>query len=289
MATSERASEPYITPQPRRTQLIWRARMHRKFRGAIELLTPFIPEDAVCLDIGANHGRFAIELSRMRPRRRVIAFEPLGANLDILSQATRPLRDALRFGRSDPADRHPIEVVGCGLSSEEAEIEIVVPTNKRGPELGSAFLAPESDNDPRLRGTTPLIRETIHTRRLDDVLAEMNIARVGFIKMDVEGHERPALEGGRETLERDAPGIIVEIAPRDADDKSALSFLATLGYRFYDLDMCDRGRWLDNPSKIEGVIRQAPKAHDVLCWRPTDAQPDAPAFGASFSRTQFGA
>lgn len=47
----------------------------------------------------------------------------------------------------------------------------------------------------------------IEARRIDTVVAELALDRVDFIKMDIEGSERHALAGARETLARWSPRI----------------------------------------------------------------------------------
>jgi hypothetical protein len=47
-------------------------------------------------------------------------------------------------------------------------------------------------------------------RRLDDYAFE----NVGFIKIDVEGHEESVLRGGLETLQRNRPTLLIEIEER---------------------------------------------------------------------------
>ncbi|MEV9612698.1 FkbM family methyltransferase, partial [Klebsiella pneumoniae] len=50
----------------------------------------------------------------------------------------------------------------------------------------------------------------VPTVRLDDY----DKRRVGFIKIDVEGHEVAAVEGGLELIARDRPTILVEAEER---------------------------------------------------------------------------
>jgi hypothetical protein len=63
-------------------------------------------------------------------------------------------------------------------------------------------------------------------------------AKIGLIKLDVEGAELPALRGAQRLIERDKPYIIYEEAEdRDRafgyEIKDLRSFLESLGYKIY--------------------------------------------------------
>jgi FkbM family methyltransferase len=50
----------------------------------------------------------------------------------------------------------------------------------------------------------------VRCRRLDDY----GFTEVGFIKIDVEGHEEAVIEGARDTIHRDKPNLLIEIEER---------------------------------------------------------------------------
>jgi hypothetical protein len=69
-------------------------------------------------------------------------------------------------------------------------------------------------------------------------LDSFNLTNVGFVKIDVEGHEEAVLKGGLKTLKRDMPNMMIEIeerhAPGSLDRVSAL--LRSIGYSGFYLD-----------------------------------------------------
>jgi hypothetical protein len=66
----------------------------------------------------------------------------------------------------------------------------------------------------------------------------MKLESVGFIKVDVEGHELAVLLGARKILERDRPAILVEAEERHRPGavQSIRDLLTPLGYHGFMLD-----------------------------------------------------
>lgn len=73
----------------------------------------------------------------------------------------------------------------------------------------------------------------VQTKLLDDY----DLSGVGFIKIDVEGHEFAVLKGAERTLARDRPSLVIEIKeihkPNEWDDIN--QFLGRLNYRGFFL------------------------------------------------------
>ncbi len=57
----------------------------------------------------------------------------------------------------------------------------------------------------------------INTTTIDETKKKLNIEKVDFIKMDIEGSELPALKGGAQTLVKDRPQLAISIY-HSADD-----------------------------------------------------------------------
>jgi hypothetical protein len=79
------------------------------------------------------------------------------------------------------------------------------------------------DDDNRWRA------ERVTLFRLDDIVSE----RVGFVKIDVEGHERDVLEGAARVIASDRPSFLIEIEERHRPGSvgDIVRFMSGHGYR----------------------------------------------------------
>lgn len=179
-------------------------------KGEAELrLVPFLADpQRVSLDVGANKGVYSFVLRRHS--RRVVAFEP------------NPKIRAVLCRWADAR----IEVLPYALSDKPGTAELRIPRGARGysNQRGTLSRARMSDRDGLV---------AVETRALD----ALPLGDIGFIKIDVEGHEREVILGARETLARERPRLLVEIEeyhtrrPIEED----LAFVEGLGFRGYFL------------------------------------------------------
>lgn len=99
------------------------------------------------------------------------------------------------------------------------------------PRYGLSTLEPGN----RLAGHQPsLMREmTVTTCPLD----QFGFANVGFIKIDVEGHEMSVLRGAHDTLQRERPNILIEAQEKHnpGSVERVRQWFAELGYEGYFL------------------------------------------------------
>jgi FkbM family methyltransferase len=157
----------------------WRCLLTSDGEYELRILRRYVPRDRVAIDVGANEGIYAYHLSRYA--RSVVAFEP------------NPRYDrALRFLPRNVTVR--VEA----LSSAPGTLPLHIPASANG----------ELESWATLEATElPLARSIdVPVRRLDD----LELGPVGFIKMDVEGHEMAVLEGADATIRRDRPVLLVE-------------------------------------------------------------------------------
>ncbi|MBK1856508.1 FkbM family methyltransferase [Verrucomicrobiaceae bacterium 5K15] len=76
---------------------------------------------------------------------------------------------------------------------------------------------------------------TIDVSTLDQVVASLRLDRIGFMKVDVEGHELELIEGATSTLKKFKPLILIEIESRHHSFPitEIFSTLENLGYSGY--------------------------------------------------------
>jgi len=180
----------------------------------VEPELPLVPalcrKDAVALDIGANEGFFAHHL--LPHAKSVIAFEPLPQMLARLRQ---------RYAGK-------MVIHGVILSDREGQGELKYPAggymSATIAETNSAALESGRDIETVIAPMT--------------TLDSFSLTNVGFVKIDVEGHEEAVLHGGVETLMREKPNLMIEIEDRHAPGSRARvsTFLHNLGYCGFYLD-----------------------------------------------------
>ena len=81
----------------------------------------------------------------------------------------------------------------------------------------------------------------VKTAKLDDILIDH---KIGFIKIDVEGHEKNVLNGSKNLIKKYKPNLLIEIEERHSKEKveDTISFINNLGYKSY---FCSKSDLLD--------------------------------------------
>ena len=167
-----------------------------------------IPTDGVVWDVGANVGFYSLLASRKA--RKVIAIEPLPANLEYLH-------------------RH---IALNGLESR-VEVHEVAATNYDGE--GKFRPIPGNRSEGALK---PYGTMRVRTARLDRLTNELP----DVIKIDVEGNELEVLQGAIEVLRRKTGTVFVSRHSADLDCKELLE---SLGYSVSEMP---GGEWLAVPT-----------------------------------------
>jgi FkbM family methyltransferase len=156
----------------------------------------------VAVDVGAWWGPWTYWLSRLASE--VVSIEP-NPHLAAFLERVRP---------------HNGRILNVALSDRVGMGSLWLPPRGLGSE-GVASLDHSSGADD--------IEISVHTIRLDD----LELERVGFVKIDVEGHELRVLRGATETVRRCRPTLMVEIeerAPPGGQVVEAFDYLRDIGY-----------------------------------------------------------
>ncbi len=194
-----------LMPQP---LLNWReARFYGRY-GEVELhLLEFLcRRDADAIDVGANDGSYVHYLRRYA--RHVVAYEPMPS----LAKALRA-----KFPRR-------VTVEGMALSDRSGSVEL------RSPVVDGIVVTGCSTISDEAAATYSGLRAVrVPMERLDDVYR----GNVGFIKIDVEGHEQAVLDGAAQTIRRCRPRLLIEIDDRMSRGglARARNYFTHLGYR----------------------------------------------------------
>ena len=185
--------------------------MRERLRGEAELkLLPFlIDRRRIALDIGANKGIWAEAMRRYA--KHVHAFEP---NPKIFRELKRSAHRAVTAHR-------------LALSDNSGPAGLLIPIGRRGYSNQGARLTPLKAGISY--GTLP-----VEARRLD----EMDLGAVGFMKIDVEGHEMAVIAGAAETLRRYRPNLMVEIEEIHTGQpiRQSLDAICAKGYEAFALE-----------------------------------------------------
>lgn len=190
--------------------LNWREARFYGRHGEIELhLLEFLcRRDQDAIDVGANDGSYVHFLRRYA--RRVIAFEPM-------PPLARALRRKFRRG---------VVVESVALSDATGTVSL------RMPVVDGVVVTGCSTVSSAASATYPAHRAIdVPMDRLDSVYG----GDVGFIKIDVEGHEQAVLDGALETIRRCQPRLLVEVDERLSPGglARAKAYFTDLGYRGY--------------------------------------------------------
>ncbi len=185
------------------------ARLRRAGRldPELELIPALLEPDRLGVDVGANAGFWTLAMARHS--RRVLAIEPIP---EIAAELVRRV----------PAH---VRVLACALSDREGTAALRIPADAGRATIEAANPLGDVSVERVLR--VPL-------RRLDGLDLE---APLGFVKIDVEGHELAVCRGGAERLAADRPALVVEAEERHRRGALAAlqTFLGPLGYHGFFL------------------------------------------------------
>lgn len=198
----------------------------------ITKLMDYIPQNGTILDIGSHCGTHSIAYANLRPAANIIAFEPQSKIREVLELNIKQ-NNIKNISVNPNACGHK----QCSLNlafdftSDGYDKSITVDYNSSvGMNYGGIGLT----NDPRGESVSVV---TVDSLNLSDII---------FIKIDVEGAEKMAVLGAKDTIKRCKPVMLIEESDKDVSGQfSELNgfntehFLKSLGYMRTDLGGCN--------------------------------------------------
>ncbi len=158
------------------------------YEREMELLGALCDRTRTGIDVGAKVGMYTY---RIRAHSSdVIAFEPI----PLFNRMLKAVFEGKR-GRIEPV----------AVSSCRGKAVLRMPYDGHGsPQFGRSTIDPGNTLQHEMVARTEELE--VETRPLDDY----KLDRVGFIKIDVEGHEVPVLEGATNTITANKPNLLIE-------------------------------------------------------------------------------
>jgi FkbM family methyltransferase len=214
--------------------------------GTQATLKRLVKPGDVVLDIGANIGAHTMGIAQsVGPQGRVFAFEPADFAYEKLCRnlALNPALAVRTF---------PQQTLLAASATDRSEPQIYA----SWPLQNSAVV------HPKHRGQlVSTARASVDT--LDSFVARNQLECLDLIKMDVDGHELPVLQGGGETLGRFRPTLVMEMSPYiHAEHKHSFAeFVALLKSFSYSLRDADSGG--DVPLDVAQLERLIPDGASI--------------------------
>lgn len=200
----------------------------------VNMMYRLIDSDDIIIDIGANCGSMGIPMiSRLKKNGVYVGIEP-GPELFNRLKVNSQLNEDLIEGE--------IHLLNHGLASAQGKLFWEM---DKGSNYGNAsFVDYQTEH-------------VIEVKKLDQIIDELNLHTVDFIKIDVEGMEADILESAITTIETFHPTILFESwvnqeSPEHCITKKCIAVLECFGYMFFE------------PSKGEALFDDAEISYELI-------------------------
>ena len=214
-------------------------RLNRAINNVYEeellVLDKLVDKNLESVDVGVYRGVYTYQLSKIS--KHVHAFEPNPLLFPYLNKNLKKLAENITLYESALSD----SIVTTNLKIPKRSKTLNKKNYEEMYKLGAATI-----HDKNLLSNEEFTSFKIRTQKMDDILINNNI---GFIKIDVEGHEENVLKGAAEIIKKNRPVLLVEVEEKHTRKsvKETINFINSLGYKAYFLS----GSNLENISKLK--------------------------------------
>jgi FkbM family methyltransferase len=201
----------------------WTPYLEKEMCGLRDLIRP----GSVCVDVGSAAGLYTVALSHLAgPTGVVHSVEPL-AFAHLMWARVLNARDARNVCHHAVA-----------LGAEPGTEVMSVPYGRYGLVTGRSFLTQRAGGPDSNTEFAGQIAVTVSVDTLDGLCEREAMARLDFIKIDVEGAELQVLEGGQRAIGTYMPVMLIEIEARHAarygcSPDDVVGWLTSRGYTMH--------------------------------------------------------
>ena len=206
-------------------------RLERSIKNNYEeelmILEKIVNKNQESVDVGVYRGVYSYKLSQIS--KHVHSFEP---NPLILPYLEKNLKKIIKN----------MTLYGFAASDKEIIVDLKIPrrfktiNNKNYEEMFKLGCATIHEKNEVSNNNFEIYK--IKSIKIDNLLRNKDI---GFIKIDVEGHEKNVLLGSRDLIKKKKPNMLIEIEERHSKEKveNTINFINQLGYKSYFLNKLD--------------------------------------------------
>ena len=196
----------------------------KKYEEELLFLDKIVDKNIESVDVGVYRGVYTFQLAKLS--KHVHSFEPNPLIFPYLNKNLKKIVKNITLYNTALSDVKTV----TDLKISKRFNTIIKKNYEERYKLGTATI-----HKNNLLTNEEFITCKVKTERLDDLLANKNI---GFIKIDVEGHEKNVLKGSETLIKKNKPILLVEIEERHSKEKveDTINFINNLGYKSYFLD-----------------------------------------------------
>ena len=188
------------------------------YEKELSLIERFANKSRDAIDGGVYRGGYSLKLSQNC--KFVHSFEP---NPLLFPYLSKNLEKIIKN----------IKLYNLALSNKDSETVLKLPIRSRSIfkdnieelyQLGAASIHPNNEFEN-------FKKVPVNTEKLDN----LSINNIGFIKIDVEGHELEVIEGAKKTIIKNKPILLIEIEKRHSKRsvEETIGFINNLNYNCY--------------------------------------------------------
>ena len=194
----------------------------KNYEKELSIIHNFEDKNKVAIDVGVYRGIYSYKLSKHF--KKVFSFEPNPLIYNNLSSSLAKITDN-------------IEIFNYALSNTEGITKLKIPNrgnslfDKNYEELFKLGAATIHEKNDIIDYESFDVKKTL----LDKIIPSSE--KIGFIKIDVEGHESEVIKGSINTIKRDKPILLIEIEEKHTKKpiNDTINFVKNIGYDCYQL------------------------------------------------------